>query len=108
MQGASLLPKVKLSQYYAKHARRTIVALLIAYFLLILPFCMGALSLDWHAWQHHMSGTGQAFSKSFYLPVVNELGRFIIRHYSILWIAFTSLGALLWLTSGKVKTPDFT
>lgn len=108
MQGASLLPKVKLSQYYAKHARRAIVALLIAYFLLILPFCMGALSLDWHAWQHHMSGTGQAFSKSFYLPVVNELGRFIIRHYSILWIAFTSLGALLWLTSGKVKTPDFT
>jgi len=55
-----------------------------------------------------MSGTGQAFSKNFYLPVVNELGRFIIRHYSILWIAFTSLGALLWLTSGKVKTPDFT
>ena len=51
MQGASLLPKAKLPQYYAKHAHRTVAALLIAYFLLILPFCIGGLTLDWPARQ---------------------------------------------------------
>lgn len=106
LQGASLLPKAKLPRYHAKYVYRTAAVTVLIYFLLILPFCIGILALNWQAWQH-MSGAEGAYIQKFYIPVVNEFAAFAARHTDLLQGAFLPLGALLWLSGGKNKTADF-
>jgi len=101
VHAVSLLPKVKIPRINAKYVRIVVIAVIAIYFLLILPYCVGGVYVEWQSWQTRMSGALDMIGNSIHIPLVTEFVFLVLMLDDTFNVIFVVLGAILWLSSDK-------
>lgn len=101
VQAVSLLPKVKIPKINTKYVRIIVIAVIVIYLLLILPYCIGGVYVEWQSWQMRMSGALDIISNSIHIPLVTEFAFLVLMLDDTFNVIFVVLGAILWLSSDK-------
>lgn len=106
LQAISLLPGVKLLPYQTNPWRKVVRGIIGIYFLMAVIFCGAILLFDYQAWQHDLSGSTEAFSRQFSIPVITQCMVFLGRRYRVMRVGAALLGAAAWLTGGKAAEQE--